>query len=274
MTGTPDDIEAARQRAVAGFVRDRYGPRGTLRLHRAVLGLDLLRAPINVALSPVFLLTRLGAWVCGKVGLHAAGGWLARRRVFLPSDLARLLHDDLTAFLRAMQAEGLAPDIPDADLRRAVSVYTETRNAVAEITTSMIVLIVGVAMFGATTPGVISLAGPVAELRAQRQAIDDFVLGSGLGRLWNGMFPVEPSAAQVAVTGVALAIAASVVTAFAGLLADPLQLWTGVHRRRLMRLLARLDRKAEAPGLEREHLLARSGDLADAALTLWRSLRG
>ena len=41
-----------------------------------------------------------------------------------------------------------------------------------------------------------------------------------------------------------------------------------------MRLLARLDRAAEAPALEREHWLARLGDLTDACLSLWRSLRG
>lgn len=269
-----NSVETARSEAVRGFVAVRYGPLGTLRLHRAVLGLDLLRAPINVALSPVFLLTRLGAWLCGVAGLKAAARWLAARRVFLPSDVARLLHEDLTAFLRAMQAEGLVARTSDADLQSAVSTYTETRNAVAEITTSVIVLVSGLFLFGATTPGVISLAGPVAEMRARQHAIDDFVLGSGLGRLWNGMFPVEPSAAQVMLTGVVLAACASVVTAFAGLLADPVQLWTGVHRRRLMRLLARLDRRAEGPGLEREHLLARSGDLADAVLTLWRSLRG
>lgn len=270
----PAGTDLARRRAVQGFVRARFGPRGTLRLHRAALGLDLLRAPVNVALSPVFLATRLGAWLCGLVRLRGAAAWLSARRVFLPSDLARVLHDDLSAFLTAMQAEGLVAETPPEDLRRAVSDYTETRNAVAEITTSLIVLMSGLVLFGATTPGVISLAGPVAEMRARTRAIEDFALGSGLGRLWNGVFPAEPSTAQVVLTGVVLAASASVVTAFAGLLADPVQLWAGTHRRRLMRLLERLDRKAEGGALAREHLMARGGDLVDAVLTLWRSLRG
>ena len=57
------------------------------------------------------------------------------------------------------------------------------------------------------------------------------------------------------------------------LVADPVQLWTGTHRRRLMRLLARLDRQQGAAGLEREHVLARLGDLGDAVSSLWRWLR-
>ena len=50
-----------REAEVGRFVRARYGLRGSLALHRHALGLDLLRAPLNVMLSPLFLLTRLVA---------------------------------------------------------------------------------------------------------------------------------------------------------------------------------------------------------------------
>ena len=73
---------------------------------------------------------------------------------------------------------------------------------------------------------------------------------------------------------VPLHMLASVVTTFAGLIADPVQLWTGIHKRRVMRLLARLDRAESGPALAREHVLARLGDLSDTALSLWRSFRG
>lgn len=276
-TAGPDRVEDARREAVARFVRARYGPAGTLRLHRRALGLDLLRAPVNVLLSPVFLLSRLGAWLLGRLGARRAADWLSGRRVFLQSDLGRLLQADLTAFLQALAAQGLAPATPPERLAGIIADHTETRGAVAEITTSLLVLILGGLAFGAPMMGVFSLAGPVAEARARSRAIEDFALGRGLGRLWNGLFPAEPTAAQVVATGVILAILASLVTTFAGLLADPVQVATGIHRRRLMRLLARLDREAEGTsggGLAREHLLARGGDLADAAMTLWRSLRG
>ena len=66
-----------RETAVERFVHARYGLRGTLALHRHALGLDLLRAPVNVALSPLFLLVRLGAPVLRWVGLARAADWLA-----------------------------------------------------------------------------------------------------------------------------------------------------------------------------------------------------
>ncbi|WP_372800605.1 DUF6635 family protein [Paracoccus seriniphilus] len=267
------DMLIARRKAVDEFVSRRFGPGGTLRLHRAALGLDLLRAPINVALSPVFLLTRLGAALSRLVRLRSLSRWLGARRIFLPSDIGRQIDADLISFLGEMHQRGLlAQDDPQL-IRKAVDGYTETRNAVAEITTSTIVLALGSFAFHRPTPGVISLAGPIAELRARARAIEEFALGSGLGRIWQGLFPAEPSAAQILATGVALAVGASVITTFAGLLADPVQTWLGTHRRRLMRMLDRLDKQADIPALEREHLLARAGDLLDALLVTWRSLR-
>ena len=172
-----------------------------------------------------------------------------------------------------MDRKGLSPDASDDDIEAAISSYAETRNAVGEITTSLIVMFAGLLLFHRATPGVISIMGPVAQLRAQAQAIEDFALGSWLGRMWYGAFPPELSPAELLFTGLLLTGAASLVTTFAGLLADPIQLWTGIHRRRLSRMLDRLDRKRAPPALEREHLLARAGDLGDVAAWLWRNWR-
>lgn len=268
-----DDALTRRSKAVARFVRDRYGPRGTWRLHHAALGWDLLRAPVNVMLSPIFLLTRLLGWVLSRLGAKRAGGWLAARRVFLPSDVGRVIQADLLALIADLDAQGIGPNAPPDAVRHQAATLAETRNAVAEITTSLIVLAGGWLLFSRTTPGVISLAGPLAELRAHATAVGDFLLGDMLGRAWYWAFPVELSPWQVIGTGIALAVAGSLVTTFAGLIADPVQLWTGIHRRRTLRLLARLDAAQPGSGIEREHLLARAGDLSDALLMLWRSLR-
>lgn len=264
---------ARRRAAVARFVRDRYGPRGTLRLHRAALGWDLARAPLNVMLSPVFLLTRLGGWLLPRLGARRAGVWLGTRRVFLPSDTGRVIQADLIRLVADLDAQGLGPNAPPEAVRHHAAVLAETRNAVAEITTSLVVLAGGWLMFSRATPGVISLAGPLAELRARSTAVNDFLLGETLGRAWYRAFPVDLSPWQVVLTGVALAVAGSLVTTFAGLIADPVQVWAGTHRRRILRLLDRLDRVAPAGGIEREHLLARAGDLSDMILMLWRNLR-
>lgn len=268
--------EALRRDEIRRFVAARYGLRGTLSLHRRALGPDLLRAPLNVALSPLFLLTRLVAGLLSLVGLRRAGNWLASRRIFLGSDVARQVEADLGAFIRELDDKGAGVAASSETVAKAVADYAGTRNAVAEIATSLLVLAAGLALFHAATPGVLSLAGPVAEMRAQDRAIDDFLLGRGLGRLWHGAFPARHDGLQLLLTGAVLAVIASVVTTFAALVADPLQVRTGTHRRRIRRLLARLDAADPRTGAlpEREHLLARLGDLSDAAVILWRNLRG
>ena len=265
--------ETTRDEEIRRFVRARYGLRGTFRLHRAALPWDVLRAPVNVTLSPVFLLIKLGAKLAELCRLPRLSRWLATRRIFLTSDLSRQLEADLTRFVAELDQKGLAPDASDEEIEAAITSHVETRNAVAEITTSLIVLLAGLLLFHRATPGVMSLAGPVAQLRAQTQAIEDFALGNWAGRMWYGVFPTELSTAELVLTGLLLAAAGSLVTTFAGLLADPVQLWTGTHRRRLTRMLERLDRKDAPPALEREHLLARAGDLGDVAAWLWRSWR-
>lgn len=69
------DAEAVAAR-IDAFVRANFRLAGTLRLHRAALGWDLLRAPLNVMLAPLHLLVML-AGVCARaVRLHGrAAGW-------------------------------------------------------------------------------------------------------------------------------------------------------------------------------------------------------
>jgi hypothetical protein len=70
----------------------------------------------------------------------------------------------------------------------------------------------------------------------------------------------------------------AVVVAFAGVLADPVQLRLGLHQRRLRRLIDAMERDFfadQGPGFEaREHYLARVFDLADVATATLRVIRG
>ncbi|MBV7407685.1 DUF6635 family protein [Maritimibacter sp. DP1N21-5] len=257
-----------RHREIATFVREVFGVRGTLRLHRAAFGWDLLRAPANLLLAPVFLIVKLLAGLARLLRFPRHAVWLGSRRVILETAVARAVGDKVEAFL--------ARQMPEADpavVRRAVADYVGVRSAVAEITTMIVLVALGLVFFHAVTPGVISLAGPLAEARAYGQAVDRFPLGPWLGRGWYALFPVSLGFWQVAGTALVLAVGASLVTTFAGVIADPVQVATGTHRRRIGRLMARIARAEAGAGLAREHLAARAGDLSDLALTLWRSLR-
>lgn len=256
------------------FVRETFGLRGTLGLHRAALGGDLVRAPLNVILAPVFLLTRLAALVARAFKRHRVANWLAARRILLPTRLSAEVAAKVNAFIEELDGQGIGPGASGDETRAAVEAYVSTRSAVAEIVTLLIVILSGFLVFHTATPGLVSLAGPFADLGAQTLAIDRFPLGPGLGRVWYGVFPAALPVWMVIAVFVALSVVSAFVTTFAGIVADPVQVATGTHRRRLERLFRRLSERAGPEALAREHVAARLGDIGDLAFNLIRFLRG
>jgi hypothetical protein len=101
-----------------------------------------------------------------------------------------------------------------------------------------------------------------------KMAAASFPLGAGLGGMWYSAFPVAPSAAiAVSTTGGILALAA-VVTAFSGIISDPIQRKLGLHEKRLNRLVDALEdnmRYDEVIRLKvKDHYVGRIIDLFDA----------
>lgn len=298
----------ARRDHVDAFVKRHFGWRGTLRLHREALGLDILRAPMNVVLSPLLVLARAAAWILRKLRMRRLGEWLMDRRLLLRTSVsarieaaivADLLDVPVPAANRAPDRATLARAIRSAPRFRqligerrneaeakavtdrimaAIGEYTGTRSAIAEFTTALFTLIAGAIAFHALTPGMISMAPGLAEAVALHRALADFPLGETLGRVWYGFFPVGPSPMLVALSVAGLLAVGSVVTTFAGMIADPVQARLGLHRRRLMRLLDTLEAEItgtpDRPFVAREHFLARAFDLWDAVLSVLRMFRG
>ena len=269
--GEPQSCPADRAQAVGAFVARHFSLGGSIRLHRAALGWDLLRAPVNVALAPVFLATRLAAIALSLTGLRRAGSWLVGQRILLRTAVARKV--------QAHVREELAPTTVKDGLKdsahwsRSLEDYTAVRSAVAEIATTFLVLLIGYCVFRISTPGVISLAPVVTDHVAQTSAIEDFPLGNTLGSAWYGVFPVELPIWYVVAVGFGLATAASLVTTFIGVLIDPLQASVGLHQRRLLRLLTKVDAIDASPTVAREHLLARLADATDILVSLARTFR-
>lgn len=292
---------------IDGFVARHFAWPGTLRLHGAALGWDILRAPVNVLLSPVLVLTRLAAYLCRRLGWRATAERLSRRRVLLRTSVARRVETllvtelldlpldagaaarDPSALARAVLA---APQFREMIRRRASAAeaealggriadalgeYAGTRSAVAEMTTTLCVLLFGALTFQALTPGLISMAPGVADAVARTNAIASFPLGQRLGGMWYGLFGVTPSAGLVGAAVAGLVMLGSVFAAFAGVLADPLQSRLGIHRRRLGRLLDTVEGevlgRGDRPFVAREHIFARMLDLWDAAASAFRIFR-
>jgi hypothetical protein len=271
---------------VPGFVRAQFLWPGTLRLHAAAMGADVLRAPLNILLAPVLVLVRALGWLARRLGWMRLAVWLASRRVLLRTAVAAQVEAAVLRDLLGMAAmpgqdtaavfAGLPAPAP-ARIARLITDYAATRSAVGEITTALATVLLGAALFHALTPGLVSFAPGLAQSVAETRAIAEFPLGQGVGGLWYGVFPVGASPGLVAVVLVALVMGGAVFTAFAGVLADPVQVWTGLHRRRLLRLIDSID--AARQGLDhkfttREHLFARVFDLLDSALSIVRLWRG
>jgi len=211
-----------RRAEVSAFVRATFGVRGTLRLHSFAFGFDLLRAPANVLLAPVFLVIQLSALIARAIRCHKASIWLSQRQIFLETNVSQQVAKRVTAFIRDLETRGNMRAGSKEIVEREIANYTGVRSAVSEITTTLVVIIVGIIAFQTVTPGVVSITGQVAELRAHAHAIANFPLGQGLGRLYYGVFSTDLEPWEFVATGVVLSMLASVVTTFAGVIADPL----------------------------------------------------
>ena len=92
--------------------------------------------------------------------------------------------------------------------------------------------------------------------------------------MWYTLFPVAPSAVLVAGLTGGLLAASTVASAFAGVVADPVQRKLGLHDRRLRLMLDALERQMHdpaAPGfVVHDHYVARLLDLFDVTGALVR----
>jgi hypothetical protein len=181
----------------------------------------------------------------------------------------------LTPALEALATRGDDPALRQR-LEAAIAEYSRTRAAATEITTSLLSLSAGALALRKLTPGALSLGPTLAAAIAQRAAVMSFPMGGALGSLWYTLFPVAPSAVLIAgLTGGLLALS-TVASAFAGVLADPVQRKIGLHQARLRRMLDALEKQMEdpaAPGfVVHDHYVARLLDLFDIAGALVRAV--
>ncbi|HET6184360.1 MAG TPA: DUF6635 family protein [Acetobacteraceae bacterium] len=299
---------AQRQARVRAFVDRTYSLRGSLRLHRAALGADILRAPANLLLAGPHAAFKAAGLLAARLGAQRAARYARTRQLILRTDVAceiewRLFTELLElpceqpgresrrdALAEAILADprvtgaagallagiGRQAEEPAfrARLAEAMATYAGTRAAAAEITTSLLTLSSGALALKQLTPGAASLGPALAALIAQQSAIASFPLGAGLGGIWFGLFPAAPGFGLVAALTGGLMLAASFTAAFAGIVADPVQRRLGLHEKRLRRMLAALEAQMldpASPGFAvHDHYVARLLDLFDMLGSAWR----
>lgn len=293
---------ASRRAKVPEFVDRHFSLLGSLRLHRNSVGWDMVRAPANLlAAAPMAVLSLAASGARRSSLTRPLARKLANISLFLDTDLGRelewLIMTELLelpfiqgkreslkdalgeTILADPRVFGLVLDAVQEDAKRAedpifrqrlaelMGTYTNARVAASEITTSLISLSIGGATLRQLTPGALTLGPAVATAMAQKAAIASFPFGSGAGALWYSMFPA--SVAPILTVGVTggLLIGASVLSAFTGIIADPVQRGLGLHQRRLVRLVDALEKEAgqgeEQPFVLRDIYVARLLDLLD-----------
>lgn len=299
---------ATRRERVEPFVAAHFSLSGTLRLHRAALGWDIARAPLNLAMAAPQAGLFLAAAAARRVGARRVATALRRpsllQRTAVARQVAWLVHTELLELpardgtreasrdalaetivadprliatlrpmLAAISASGGDP-VLRARLEAAVADYAGTRAAAADITTALLSLGTGAAALSKLTPGALTLGPALAAMLAQQAAVASFPLGGALGSLWYATFPAMPSAVLVAGLTGGLVAGAAVGAAFAGIVADPVQRRLGLHQRRLHRLLDTMEQQLVeplAPGFAvHEHYVARLLDLFDLVGAAYR----
>lgn len=253
---------------IPSFVRRHYTLTGTLRLHRAALGADLWRAPLNTLLAVPAFMVHVAALALRRVGLARA----SRRLERLPTGVAttverevqRLVVTEVFALPARLRLR-LDAGNPLAEMARR---YARTRSAASELGVNVLMLITGALVFERMTPGSLSTGRTVAGALAEHTAIESFPLGTWAGELWYAQFPPSVSTLDVVLATAVTMIVVALVSTFVGVLTDPLQAATGLHRRRLERLVGALERRLQAANGEfrpRDAWLARLLDALDVA---------
>ncbi len=297
-----------RRQRIEAFVDANYSLRGSLRLHRAAVGWDIARAPLNLTMAAPQVGLLVAAQAARKLGARRLAAQIGSKRLTVETavgqELTWRLHTDLlelpfrstgrvatkdalaeTILADSRVVNALLPALEilgktggDPELRRrleaAMAEYARTRAAATEITTALLSLSVGALALDKLTPGAVTLGPTLAAAIVQRAAVMSFPMGGALGSVWYTLFPVAPSAILVAGLTGGLLAASTVASAFAGVVADPVQRQLGLHQLRLRRMLDALERQMQdpdAPGfIVHDHYVARLLDLFDVAGALVR----
>ena len=298
-----------RRGRIEAFVDRNYSLWGSINLHRAAVGWDIARAPLNLAMAGPQVGLMVAAQAARKIGAPRLAAHLSSKRLTVHTavgkELAWRLHADLLELPyqsgnRGTKKDALAETIlsdprveaaltpaleaiakrGDPALRQrleaAMAEYGRSRAAATEITTALLSVSAGALALRRLTPGAMTLGPSLAAAIAQRAAVMSFPMGGALGSAWYTLFPIAPSAMLVAGLTGGLLAASTVASAFAGVVADPVQRRLGLHQLRLRRMLDALERQMHdpaAPGfVVHDHYVARLLDVFDVAGALVRAV--
>lgn len=267
ISGIRQYFECCRQR-VPGFIKQHFSYPAALATNRVAFGLDVLRAPVNLFWAPLFALVSM---IRFAVGRFPRLGWLHQLLGRFPAGFTTqvqthiselvlrdlLQHDQPQGALSWFIAEELRAlyqknEKTDVDIKHfhaqaepvveeALAQYRITRTATADITNTLSCTVLGAFAFQKFTPGGIGIALMLATTISAQLAATDFFLGEFLGTLYYSVFPPSPSLGVTLATIAGVLSLLSACAALSGVISDPIQAVTGLHRYRLKKMLNHME---------------------------------
>ena len=297
---------AETRQSVDGFVDSHFSFKGALELNRKAFGYDMLRAPANLAWTPLnFVLKGVGKGA-GKLGFQQFSDKMSDLPAGLRTDIEqelewrvyteflglpcqqadreyqqnRLLETILAQpQLHAVFSQSLAKiaqlandEAGKASLINNLQRYVDSRKAAAELSAILVGAAVGYAANQTINVGALGLGKTLAGILAYHSAVSSFAMGNTLGGLYYAIVPVSVSKTALVLSTGGVAALLGVVAAFAGVIADPLQRHLGLHQKKLHRLVDCLEQQLTSDSSRelkvREAYITRVVDLADILMTL------
>jgi hypothetical protein len=295
----------SRRKKIPEFVKTHFSISGAVKINKKALGKDLIKAPVNLAWALPYTAIQVTSVVLKKIGLKKIDKLIEKVpigfKTSVQEEINRLIYTEL---LELPYKKDNGKDVNDAllaeildqpeikclfqveldliltqsqqegfkkSLEKRLKEYSLSRTAISELAGNIIALATGVGMMGKMTPGGISFGTVLAATIAQQSAISSFFLGPTLGGLYYGMFPASASMGLAMASTSAVLATLAILSAFSGIITDPIQARLGIHEKRLNRLLDSLEKtlmeKGDSDLKIREQYLARVFDLLDLLKT-------
>lgn len=257
------------------FVSRHYSFRGALRIHSHALGWDIVRVPINIIWSVVYLALAVLGFLAGLARLRRLQTWLRRVPPGLVTDMDRqiswlvvtellqlpyqrgtqashrdtlmeeivkdpalqhLLNDKLDAAQGPFKGPSHDPDFR-GKLQAKLAEYGATRTGSADLVSNVTLLITSKAVLGQAAFGALSAGTAVSAAVAHSVAVSNFWLGSAIGAYYYALVPATISIRLLVAVTALVALAMALLSTFIGIVTDPLQARLGLHHKRLRKLI-------------------------------------
>ncbi|WP_075187276.1 DUF6635 family protein [Teredinibacter haidensis] len=260
-------FESCRAR-IPGFIHRHFQYPGAWHTNRVALGLDIVRAPLNLFWAPVYALISFIKYLLHRKGYLSLASLLGKvpdgATTQVQKHLAKLIYSDLLQLdceqsslevhIAAALEERYNESHPSINqqkifaqrigplVHQALLQYRITRTASSDITNSIASTLVGAFAFHKFTPGGIGIGLILAAIIAKATAVNEFFLGRNIGYFYYALLPPEPSLELKAWSLLAVLAVLSAFASFSGLITDPLQSVTRLHHQRLHKMINHLEK--------------------------------